>query len=58
VIKLPVNGELVNGISRASRRAGSLCMESEGSGIHLRDGRIMELPPAVTAPAQAAPERR
>jgi len=56
VIKLSVNGKFVNGISRSSQKKGYLCLESEGAGIHFRNIRIMELPPGVTSPDQAAPE--
>ncbi len=55
VIKLSVNGKFVNGISRTSQKKGYLCLESEGAEIHFRNIRIMELPPGVTAPDQAAP---
>jgi hypothetical protein len=44
VIKLAVNGKFVNGISRASKRKGYLCLESEGAEIHFRNIRILELP--------------
>ncbi|MBV6432676.1 MAG: hypothetical protein IANPNBLG_02818 [Bryobacteraceae bacterium] len=56
VIKLSVNGKFVNGISRSSRKKGYLCLESEGAEIHFRNIRIMELPPGITSPDQAAPE--
>jgi hypothetical protein len=56
VIKLAVNGKVVNGISRSSQKKGYLCLESEGAEIHFRNIKIMELPPGVTAPEQAAPE--
>ncbi|MCC6391916.1 MAG: DUF1080 domain-containing protein [Bryobacterales bacterium] len=56
VIKLSVNGKFVNGISRSSQKKGYLCLESEGAEIHFRNIRIMELPPGVTSPDQAAPE--
>src|ERR1044072_1404676 len=52
VIKLSVNGKVVNGISRATQKKGYLCLESEGAEIHFRNIRIMELPPGVTSPAQ------
>ena len=58
VIKLSVNGKFVNGISRSTQKKGYLCMESEGAEIHFRNVKIMELPPGVTAPEQAAPELR
>ena len=55
VVKLAVNGKLVNGVSRSSRRKGYLCLESEGAEIHFRNIRILELPPGVTTPEQVAP---
>jgi hypothetical protein len=55
VVKLAVNGKVVNGVSRSSRRKGYLCLESEGAEIHFRDLRILELPPGVTTPDQVAP---
>jgi hypothetical protein len=55
VIKLSVNGKFVNGISRSTQKKGYLCLESEGAEIHFRNIKIMELPPGVTAPEQAAP---
>jgi hypothetical protein len=56
VIKLSVNGKVVNGISHSTQKKGYLCLESEGAEIHFRNIRIMELPPGVTTPDQAAPE--
>jgi Domain of Unknown Function (DUF1080) len=56
VIKLSVNGKVVNGISHTSQKKGYLCLESEGAEIHFRNIRIMELPPGVTTPDQVAPE--
>jgi hypothetical protein len=55
VIKLAVNGKFVNGISRSSQKKGYICLESEGAEIHFRNIKIMELPPGVTSPEQAAP---
>jgi hypothetical protein len=55
VIKLSVNGKFVNGIRGATQKKGYLCLESEGAEIHFRNIKIMELPPGVTAPEQAAP---
>ncbi|HYN05205.1 MAG TPA: DUF1080 domain-containing protein [Vicinamibacteria bacterium] len=55
VVKLAVNGTIVNGVSRSSRRKGYLCLESEGGLIHFRNIRILELPPGVTTPDQLAP---
>ena len=56
VIKLSVNGKVVNGISHSTQKKGYLCLESEGAEIHFRNIRILELPPGVTSRAQAAPE--
>ena len=56
VVKLSVNGKFVNGISHATQKKGYLCLESEGAPIHFRNIRILELPPGVTSPDQAAPE--
>lgn len=56
VIKLSVNGKFVNGIRGSTQKKGYLCLESEGAEIHFRNIKIMELPPGVTAPEQAAPE--
>ena len=55
VIKLSVNGKFVNGIRGTTQKKGYLCLESEGAEIHFRNIKIMELPPGVTAPDQAAP---
>lgn len=56
VIKLAVNGKFVNGIRGATQKKGYLCLESEGAEIHFRNIRIMELPPGMMSPEQAAPE--
>ena len=56
VVKLAINGKFVNGVSKASVKKGYLCLESEGSEIHFRNLRILELPPGVTTPDQTAPE--
>ena len=56
VVKLAINGKFVNGVSKSSVRKGYLCLESEGSEIHFRNLRILELPPGLTSPEQAAPE--
>jgi hypothetical protein len=56
VVKLAINGKFVNGVSHASVKKGYLCLESEGSEIHFRNIRILELPPGITTPEQAAPE--
>lgn len=56
VVKLAINGKFVNGVSKATVKKGYLCLESEGSEIHFRNIRILELPPGVTLPEQAAVE--
>ncbi|MCC6291655.1 MAG: DUF1080 domain-containing protein [Bryobacterales bacterium] len=56
VIKLSINGKFVNGISKATQKKGYLCLESEGAKIHFRNIRLMELPPGIIAPGQAAKE--
>jgi len=56
VIKLSVNGKVVNGISQSSQKKGYLCLESEGAQIHFRNLRIVELPAGVTSAEQTAPE--
>lgn len=53
-IKLAINGKFVNGIRDSSVRKGYICLESEGSEIHFRNIRIMELPPGLTTPEQTA----
>jgi hypothetical protein len=55
VVKLSINGKFVNGVSQASTRKGYLCLESEGSEIHFRNIRILELPPGRATPEQTAP---
>lgn len=55
VIKLSVNGKFVNGISKATQKKGSFCLESEGAEIHFRNIRILELPSGVTSKEQTAP---
>lgn len=58
VIKLAVNGKVVNGISKSSQKKGYICLESEGAPIHFRNIKIIELPAGVTSPEQTAPEIR
>ena len=53
-VKLSVNGVFVNSIRDSEVRRGYLCLESEGSEIHFRNIQILELPPGLTAPNQAA----
>ena len=55
VIKMSVNGKVVNGLSQSSQRKGYICMESEGAEIHFRNIRILELPPGLTTLEQTAP---
>ena len=56
VIKLSVNGKVVNGLSQSSQRKGYICMESEGAEIHFRNLKIMELPVGMATPEQTAKE--
>jgi hypothetical protein len=58
VVKLAVNGKFVNGISQSTRRMGYLCMEAEGSEIHFRNVRLLELPPGMVTVEQTAPVRQ
>ena len=53
-VKLSINGKFVNSIRDSETRRGYLCLESEGSEIHFRDIRIMELPPGETTLSQRA----
>jgi hypothetical protein len=43
-VKLSVNGKFVNGISKSSQKKGYICLEAEGSEIHFRNIKIVELP--------------
>jgi len=54
-VKLSVNGKFVNGLRITERKKGYICLEAEGAEIHFRNIRILELPPGVTTPEQAAP---
>jgi hypothetical protein len=54
-VKLSINGKFVNSIRDSSVRKGYLCLESEGSEIHFRNIRILELPPGITTDEQIAP---
>lgn len=56
VIKLAVNGKVVNGISKSSQKKGYICLESEGAPIHFRNIKIIELPAGVTSAEQTAPK--
>tara|TARA_A100001391_G_scaffold200592_1_gene185493 strand:- start:623 stop:1366 length:744 start_codon:yes stop_codon:yes gene_type:complete len=53
-VKLAINGKFVNSIRDSSVRKGYLCLESEGSEVHFRNIRILELPPGITTPEQIA----
>jgi hypothetical protein len=53
-VKLSINGKFVNSIRNSSVRKGYLCLESEGSEVHFRNIRILELPPGITTPEQTA----
>ena len=55
VVKLSINGKFVNGVSQSTVRKGYLCLESEGSEIHFRNIRLLELPPGRVTPEQTAP---
>ena len=55
VIKLSINGKFVNGMSQSSVRKGYLCLEAEGSEIHFRNIRLLELPGGMVTPEQTAP---
>ncbi|NND08192.1 MAG: DUF1080 domain-containing protein [Saprospiraceae bacterium] len=54
-IKLAINGKFVNGIRASQRKKGYICLEAEGSEIHFRNIRIMELPGGILTPDQIAP---
>jgi hypothetical protein len=56
VVKLSVNGKVVNGVAGATQKKGYICLESEGAPIHFRNIRIIELPSGVTSTEQTAPE--
>jgi hypothetical protein len=43
-IKLSVNSKFVNGISKSSKKAGYICLESEGAEIHFRNIKVIPLP--------------
>ncbi|MDA7979690.1 MAG: DUF1080 domain-containing protein [Pirellulales bacterium] len=53
-VKLAINGKFVNSIRDSSVRKGYLCLESEGSEIHFRNIRILELPGGMSTPEQTA----
>ncbi|TDB62269.1 3-keto-disaccharide hydrolase [Arundinibacter roseus] len=54
-VKLSVNGKFVNGLRESERKKGYICLEAEGSEIHFRNIRILELPGGITTPEQVAP---
>lgn len=54
-VKLSINGKFVNSIRDSSVRKGYLCLEAEGSEIHFRNIKIMELPGGTATPQQTAP---
>jgi len=54
-IKLSINGKFVNGMRESSVRKGYLCLEAEGSEIHFRNIRLLELPGGNASPEQTAP---
>ena len=51
-VNLCINGKFVNSIRNASKKKGYLCLEAEGSEIHFRNIRIMELPGSVIKPGE------
>jgi hypothetical protein len=55
-VKLSINGKFVNSIRDSSEKKGYLCLEAEGSEIHFRNIRIMELPPSVKKKEEIQPE--
>ncbi len=54
-VKLSVNGKFVNGLRNSGRKKGYLCLESEGSEIHFKNMRILELPSGVITENEIAP---
>ena len=54
-VKLSINGKFVNGIRNSSVKKGYLCLEAEGSEIHFRNIRIMELDGGILGEGEAAP---
>jgi len=57
-VKLSINGKFVNGVRNSSVKKGYLCLESEGSEIHFRKIRIMELPSGNATAEETAPEEQ
>ena len=54
-VKLAINGRFVNSIRDASWKKGYICLESEGREVHMRNIRIMELPPGMADETTSAP---
>lgn len=54
-VKLSINGKFVNGVRNSSVKKGYLCLEAEGSEIHFRNIKIMELPGGNVTPEETAP---
>jgi len=52
VIKLAVNGTFVNGISKSTQKEGYLCLEAEAAEIHMRNFKLIELPPTTRQPVE------
>jgi len=55
-ITLAVNGKIVNRAYHANPRKGYICLESEGSEVHFRNIRILELPGSNPPPEATARE--
>lgn len=53
-VKLSINGKFVNGVRDSSVKKGYICLESEGSEIHFRNIRVMELPAGNATAAETA----
>jgi len=51
-VQLSINGKFVNSIRKSSKKKGYLCLEAEGSEIHFRNIKIMELPSGVLKPEE------
>jgi hypothetical protein len=46
-VNLSINGKYVNSIRNCSKKKGYLCLEAEGSEVHFRNMKILELPGGV-----------
>jgi hypothetical protein len=55
MVKLSVNGRFVTGGRDCDYRKGYICLESEGSEVHFRNLRVLELPGGLATPEQTAP---